>query len=208
MKNRKRIIVAFLCVAMLVVGVGYATITDTLTISGTAEYRGAGYLDSAINEAVHFDNGTALLNSSVIVDTENKTDNATMNVLIQDATSAANSTLYALASFEIHYDSDTGLTNLPAIEFDATNISASIPDMISNISGETGDGFAIDWGWSHTLDAENGTATVSNQETKTISCGGSETFYVLVTFTQPDTAFTSNIVATPISVSLTYNSVD
>ena len=34
MKNRKRIVVAFLCVAMLLLAVGYAAFTDTLTIIG------------------------------------------------------------------------------------------------------------------------------------------------------------------------------
>ncbi len=35
MKNRKRVVVAFLLVAVLCLGIGYAALTDTLTISGT-----------------------------------------------------------------------------------------------------------------------------------------------------------------------------
>lgn len=35
MKNRKRVVVAFLLVAVLCLGIGYAALTDTLTIGGT-----------------------------------------------------------------------------------------------------------------------------------------------------------------------------
>ena len=34
MKNRKRVVVAFLLVAVMLLGVGYATLTDVLEITG------------------------------------------------------------------------------------------------------------------------------------------------------------------------------
>ncbi len=37
MKNRKTVVVAFLLVAAMLLGVGYAALTDTLTITGTAQ---------------------------------------------------------------------------------------------------------------------------------------------------------------------------
>ena len=42
MKNRKFIVVAFMLTACMIVGVGYAALTDTLNIGGDAEVSQAG----------------------------------------------------------------------------------------------------------------------------------------------------------------------
>ena len=39
MKNRKTVVVAFLLIASMLMGIGYATLTDTLTIEGTASVK-------------------------------------------------------------------------------------------------------------------------------------------------------------------------
>ena len=53
MKNRRFLITAFLCVAMLVVGVGYALVTDTLDISGTGTIDQT-QAESSFREDVYF----------------------------------------------------------------------------------------------------------------------------------------------------------
>ncbi len=53
MKNRKRIVVAFLLVVALVLGVGYAALTDTLNIEGDMEVSHAN-AQNAFDEEVYF----------------------------------------------------------------------------------------------------------------------------------------------------------
>lgn len=53
MKNRKRVIVAFMLVAVMLLGVGYAAITDVLDIQGTAEVT-TGNSQSALDQDVYF----------------------------------------------------------------------------------------------------------------------------------------------------------
>lgn len=58
MKNRKTVIVAFLLVAVMLLGVGYAALTDTLTIIGNAHID----LDAAnhtFDQRVYFSNAVA-----------------------------------------------------------------------------------------------------------------------------------------------------
>ena len=53
MKNRKTVVVAFLLVAALLLGVGYAELTDTLHIAGTAG-ADTSVAASEFNQDVHF----------------------------------------------------------------------------------------------------------------------------------------------------------
>ncbi len=53
MKNRKFIIIAFVLVSAMVVGVGYATLTDTLTINGDLEFS-AAEINEAFDDDVFF----------------------------------------------------------------------------------------------------------------------------------------------------------
>jgi len=53
MKNRKRIVVAFLLVAVMVIGVGYAALMDELTISGDATIS-ALQVQNTFDENIHF----------------------------------------------------------------------------------------------------------------------------------------------------------
>ena len=69
MKNRRTVVVAFLLVAVLLLGVGYAALTDVLDITGTAEIDRAA-AESSFNEDIYFsaavanDNGnTASVNA-------------------------------------------------------------------------------------------------------------------------------------------------
>ena len=58
MKNRKLVIVAFLLVAMMLLGVGYAALSDTLDITGTADINRSA-AEEAFNDDVHFSDAVA-----------------------------------------------------------------------------------------------------------------------------------------------------
>ena len=55
MKNRRSIIVAFLLCACLIVGIGYAAVSDTLDITGSADVDQTG-AQEAFNQDVYFSN--------------------------------------------------------------------------------------------------------------------------------------------------------
>ena len=58
MKNRKIVVVAFLLVAMLLLGVGYAALSDTLDITGSADVN-VSELEKQFEEDIYFDSATA-----------------------------------------------------------------------------------------------------------------------------------------------------
>lgn len=53
MKNRKTVVVAFLLVAVMLMGVGYAALTDVLDITGSAEVNQSA-AEEAFNQDIHF----------------------------------------------------------------------------------------------------------------------------------------------------------
>lgn len=55
MKNRKTVVVAFLLVAAMLLGVGYAALTDTLNVAGDFEVSHAN-AENAFDEEVYFSN--------------------------------------------------------------------------------------------------------------------------------------------------------
>lgn len=77
MKNRKRIIVAFLCVAMLVVGAGYAATADNMYIDGIARYKTPAEVSADVDAAIYFVEeyvGTEVRQYKTNVAAENFTD--------------------------------------------------------------------------------------------------------------------------------------
>jgi hypothetical protein len=58
MKNRRNLIVAFLLCACLIVGVGYAALSDTLDINGTADVNQSA-AEEAFNEDIYFSDAVA-----------------------------------------------------------------------------------------------------------------------------------------------------
>lgn len=59
MKNRKTVVVAFLLVAVMLLGVGYAALTDTLTIVGNATIDMTG-AQSNFDEKIYFSDAAVL----------------------------------------------------------------------------------------------------------------------------------------------------
>ena len=53
MKNRRNVVVAFLVVAVMLLGIGYAALTDTLDITGSADVNQSA-AEEAFNEDIFF----------------------------------------------------------------------------------------------------------------------------------------------------------
>ena len=53
MKNRRNVVVAFLVVAVMLLGIGYAALTDTLDITGSADVNQSA-AEEAFNEDIYF----------------------------------------------------------------------------------------------------------------------------------------------------------
>lgn len=106
MKNRARIITAFLLCACLLVGVGYAQINGQLIIGGNARFNGQSELTSEVKEAVIFSNAVPndgnCISASI---TDNAKKTADMTVVINDAVGVAD-TFSASATYTITYDTE------------------------------------------------------------------------------------------------------
>jgi len=79
MKNRKTVVVAFLLVAVMLLGVGYAALTDTLTIGGSADITKDGAQNS-FNEDIYFSNAEANNGHDVVEIMSGDPDTATFTI--------------------------------------------------------------------------------------------------------------------------------
>ena len=138
MKNRKRIIVAFLCAAMLAVGVGYAAISDNLAVDGLMKYKTPAAVTDLIDNAIYFDDtysqftfaykvlgpddgepipitsdDVIQINDSFGVEKDTITANVNING-ISTASGSVVSHYHATAIYKIVYDS-TKITDAPTV---------------------------------------------------------------------------------------------
>ena len=94
MKNRRNIIVAFLLCACLIVGVGYAALTDTLRIDGTATVKHEN-ANNVFDGCVVFD--TTITNGANQLDTiQYGTDADTANVTVNSLTVDGSTAVFTL----------------------------------------------------------------------------------------------------------------
>ncbi len=156
MKNRKIVVVSFLLVAVMLLSVGYAALTDVLDITGSADVNKSAAED-AYNEDIHFSDAKA-----------NQTGNtASINPDNNDKASFTANTLQgagdtATFTFEITNDGDLDATVTPSI-------SSNTNDAYFTINS--------DWaGQAKTLSAGSTleyTVTVTLKETPTDTISGS-----------------------------------
>ena len=95
MKNRKIVIVAFLLIAVLIVGVGYAALSAHLTIDGVASYNQQAAVDGLEGDLV-FSDGKVIASGSAASATN--VDEAT--VIEEDGKTVAKFTVKTLATTE------------------------------------------------------------------------------------------------------------
>lgn len=156
MKNRKRIVVAFLLVAVMLMSVGYAALTDVLDITGSADVNKSAAED-AYNADIYFTAAVA-----------NQTGNtASVNADNNDKASFTANTLQgkddtATFTFTIINDGD---------------LDALVTPSISSNTNEQYFAISSDWaGQAKTLGAGqslNYTVTVTLKETPTDTISGS-----------------------------------
>ena len=109
MKNRKRIVVAFLLVAVMLMSVGYAALTDVLDITGSADVNKSAAED-AYNEDIYFSAAVAneIGNTASVNQDNNDKASFTANTLKgKDDT--------ATFTFTIENDGDLDATVTPSI---------------------------------------------------------------------------------------------
>ena len=156
MKNRKTIVVAFLLVAVMLMSVGYAALTDVLDITGSADVNKSAAED-AYNDDIHFSTAVA-----------NQTGNtASVNTDNNDKASFTANTLQgkddvATFTFTIVNDGD---------------LDAVVTPSISSNTNEQYFAISSDWqGQAKTLSAGQSltyTVTVTMKETPTDTISGS-----------------------------------
>ncbi|MBQ8497974.1 MAG: hypothetical protein IJ489_11050 [Clostridia bacterium] len=135
MKNRKRIIVAFLLVVALVLGVGYAALTDTLTIIGNATID--------MNQAANNFDENVYFSAAEVVSSPNTSVDSVGGVGTDDATFTAHS----LATL-----GDTAVFKFTILNDSNVSVQISIPDTklsgVANNSNTNPEKFSITYHYS------------------------------------------------------------
>ena len=133
MKNRKIVVVAFLLIAAMLLGVGYAALTDTLDITGSADVNQSA-AEEAFNEDVFFSGAVA-----------NQTGNtASVNADNNDKASFTAATLkgkddVVTFTFTIKNDGDVAATVTPKLNATLGNTLPEYFEITSDWSGESRD---------------------------------------------------------------------
>lgn len=170
MKNRKTVVMAFLLVAVMLLSVGYAALTDVLDITGSADVNQSA-AEEAFNEDIFFSAAVA-----------NQTGNtASVNADNNDKASFTANTLKGAGdtvtfTFTIKNDGDVAATVTPKLN---ATLGNTLPEYFTVTS---------DWnGGTKTLAAHSEvtyTVTVALIKTPTQTIGGS--FLVELTATSVD----------------------
>ena len=187
MKNRRTIIVAFLVMAMLVTGIGYAAVSQTLTVQGTATYNPT---DAAkeFQDNIYFSNGFRV----------DGTGDATKDVINTTTWDEQTETAYyTIASLDTHGDYvifGFEITNENTIAVEATLTHAH------SIGGQTGG----ESPYVLTMCKDDEGTAFATDEKLEIPASGTAMIYVKVVLNQlPDEEVvvtqTVTIVATPVN---------
>ena len=159
MKNRRNVVIAFMIVAVMLLGIGYAALSDTLDITGSADVNQSA-AEEAFNEDIFFSAAVA-----------NETGNtASVNADNNDKASFTANTLKGKGdkvtfTFTIKNDGDVAADVTPKLNATLGNTN---PEYFSITS---------DWGGAtKTLDAHSEityTVTVELLKTPTVTISGS-----------------------------------
>ena len=129
MKNRKTVVVAFLLVAVMLLGVGYAALTDVLDITGSADVNQSA-AEEAFNDDIYFSAAVA-----------NQTGNtASVNGDNNDKASFTAKTLKGKGdkvtfTFTIQNDGDVDATVTPTLNATLGNTNPAYFSITSDWSG-------------------------------------------------------------------------
>ena len=157
MKNRRNIVVAFLVIAVMLLGVGYAALTDVLDITGSADVNQSA-AEEAFNEDVHF--SAAVANESGNTASVNGDNNDKASFTANTLKGAGD---YVTFTFTIVNDGDVDAMVTPTLNATAGNTK---PEYFSITSDWNGEGKTLVAGGSLTYTV---TVTLNNTPTETIS---------------------------------------
>ena len=165
MRNRRNVIIAFLLVAVLCLGVGYAAITDTLNITANVDLNTAN--DGPLNE--EFDTDVYFVNPAVKAD-------ATTNTLAEGDVTLALSTDKDTLTITVSEAVFTKVTDTLVVTVDVKNDS-TVQDANIAIGTENNALFTL-------------TAVGANNKTVVTKDGGVLTFTLTLTLDQLPVATT------------------
>ena len=178
MKNRKTVVVAFLLVAVMLLGVGYAALTDTLTIIGNAHID-VDTANKTFDEKIYFSNSAA----SSSTGTGTKADVASHSD--DDATYTANKLAVvgekSVFTFTIKNDSNVDAI----ITVNSTKLSGD-----GNPSNSNADKFTVDYSYPDGMEIAKNGGTIDVIVTVTVrepvTSATSATFGIELTATTVD----------------------
>jgi hypothetical protein len=135
MKNRRRTITAFILIACLVMGLGYAALTDVLDITGTAEIT-AGNAQAGFDEDIYFESAEALQHTTAAVpDSAEVLSNNDNAYFYSNNLATAGDT--ASFKFVIRNDSDLEVTITPTLtSADGANTNTEWFSLVSDWAGQ------------------------------------------------------------------------
>ena len=178
MKNRKIVVTAFVLIAALMLGIGYAALTDTLTIIGNAHID-IGQANTTFDGKVYFSaaEATASTGSGTVEDTASYTPD--------DATFTANklATMGEVSTFTFTITNDSNVDAV--ISVNATKLSGA-----ANPSNSNSNKFTVDYSYPDgmTIAKNGGTITVVVKVTvkEPVTVATSATFGIELTATSVD----------------------
>ena len=191
MKNRRIVLGSLLLIAVLVMGIGFAALVDTLNITGTATFRPSAVVETDVDAAIYFTTATPDENYCVSASIKADPDEAGMTVVFNDA-GETDRTYKATATFLVVYQPTDTNAHLPAVKLDAV-ASAIVPG-----TTEAATGFTVDVEHEHV-------GTVA--EEGMFSPGESMLVTVTVACDANQISNTSSNSAANISVALKYSTV-
>ena len=189
MKKRRIVLASFLILAVLVMGIGFAALVETLNLTGTATYRPTSVVETDVSSAIKFTKATPDGNycvSATVLDE----DNADMTVIFNDA--GESDTFVAVATYIVKYDAAEN-AHLPTVHLTPT---AAVTLLGTTTPAE---GFTIKVEHSHPNEQAVDNMFAPGEEmtiTVTVTCDASQIANQ-----------TSNTTAS-ISVALAYNTED
>ena len=131
MKNRNKVVVAFLLVAAMMLGVGYAALSDTLEINGSADVNQSA-AEEAFNEDIYF-TGAVAEGGDPDTASISKTDNDMADFGVNSLNGAGDQAKF---TFTITNDGDVDADVTPTFASDG-NTNPEYFDIVSDWAGAT-----------------------------------------------------------------------
>ena len=190
MNKRRTVVVAFLLVACMIVGIGYATVSEKLGISGNATFVPSSYLGGQISSAIKF---VAVEGTTGYTDSATFTENSgDMQVFINDIDSENKNTFTSTATYKVKYDTT---------DMSLATVSLAVNSSVKKTTDASQDcpGFTI----SVETKTEDGSAAKTE-----LAPGESMLVIVTVTYDENSNPDAAEQVKGTINVGLTYTAIN